>query len=101
MTDTPRTNEALAAILDKDGYLSEDNAPEVLVKLSRTMERERDEAVDIARKAMETVMQIYGHAQFCDECQSFEIADSCRIQMHDMDRINSLLTECERNENES
>lgn len=43
-TDTPRTNEALAAILDKDGYLSEDNAPDVLVKLSRTMERERDEA---------------------------------------------------------
>ena len=101
MTDTPRTNEALAALLDRDGELSEENAPEVLVKLCRAMERERDEAVDIARKAMETVMQIYGHAQFCDECQSFEIADSCRIQMHDMDRINSLLTECERNENES
>ena len=43
-TDTPETNEALAAILDKDGYLSEDNAPDVLVKLSRTMERERDNA---------------------------------------------------------
>jgi polyhydroxyalkanoate synthesis regulator phasin len=42
-TDTPRTNEALAAILDKDGYLSEDNAPDVLVKLCRTMERERDQ----------------------------------------------------------
>jgi hypothetical protein len=62
---------------------------------------QRNEAIEIARKAMETVMQIYGHAQFCDECQSFEIADSCRIQMHDMDRINSLLTECKRNENES
>ena len=48
-TDTPRTNEALAAILDKDGYLSEDNAPDVLVKLCRTMERERDEAIQ-ARK---------------------------------------------------
>ena len=128
-TDTPRTNKALAAILDKDGYLSEDNAPDVLVKLCRTMERERDnaresraevvekyqaavkemhetgaqrdEAIEIARKAMGTVMQIYGHAQFCNECQSFEIADSCRSQMHDMDRINSLLTECKRNENES
>ena len=43
-TDTPKTNEALAAILDNDGYLSEDNAPDVLVKLCRTMERERDEA---------------------------------------------------------
>ena len=42
-TDTPRTNEALAAILDKDGYLSEDNAPDVLVKLSRTMERQLGE----------------------------------------------------------
>ena len=100
-TNTPRTNEALAALLDRDGELSEDNAPDVLVKLCKSMERERDEAIEIARKAMETVMQIYGHAQFCDECQSFEIADSCRIQMHDMDRINSLLTECERNENES
>jgi ElaB/YqjD/DUF883 family membrane-anchored ribosome-binding protein len=42
-TDTPRTNEALATILESDGYLSEDNAPEVLVKLSRTLERERDQ----------------------------------------------------------
>ena len=68
-TDTPRTNEALAAILERDGNLSEENAPSVLVKLCRTMERERDEAIEIARKAM--------------------------------DRINSLLTECERKENES
>ncbi len=37
-TDTPETDEALAAILESDGYLSEDNAPEVLVKLCRTME---------------------------------------------------------------
>ena len=43
MTDTPRTNEALAALLDRDGDLSEENAPEVLVKLCRAMERERDE----------------------------------------------------------
>ena len=89
--NTPRTNEALAALLERDGKLSEDNAPAVLVKLCKELESERDEAVDIARKVMETVMQIYGHAQFCDECQSFEIADSCRIQMHGMDRINSLV----------
>jgi hypothetical protein len=43
MTDTPETNEALAAILERDGELSEKNAPEVLVKLCRTIERERDE----------------------------------------------------------
>ena len=44
MTDTPNTSEALAALLDRDGELSEENAPEVLVKLCRAMERERDEA---------------------------------------------------------
>lgn len=41
-TPTPRTYEALAAILERDGYLSEDNAPDLLVKLCRTMELERD-----------------------------------------------------------
>ena len=45
MTDTPRTNEALAALLDRDGELSEDNAPEVLVTLCKAMEREREEAL--------------------------------------------------------
>ena len=97
MTDTPETDQAecesIAAYIESygpdavfpcDGY---DHA--------RKLERERDEAIEIARKAMGTVMQIYRHARFCDECQSFEIADSCRRQMHDMDRINSLLTECE------
>jgi|688.fasta_scaffold05728_34 hypothetical protein len=37
-TDTPRTNEALVAILERDGELSEKNAPEALVKLCRAME---------------------------------------------------------------
>ena len=54
-TDTPRTNEALAAILERDGNLSEENAPSVLVKLCRTMERERDEA----RKAAEHYRNLY------------------------------------------
>ena len=40
---TPRTNEALAALLDRDGELSEDNAPEVLVKLCKAMEGETEE----------------------------------------------------------
>ena len=31
--NTPRTNEALAAILERDGELPEENAPKVLVKL--------------------------------------------------------------------
>jgi len=42
-TDTPRTNEALAAILERDGELSEKNAPEVLVKLCRAMECKAEE----------------------------------------------------------
>jgi hypothetical protein len=84
----------------KDGRLEILSAPAVFVCAKESIEdllarhnkliEQRDEAIEIARKAMETVMQIYGHAQFCDECQSFEIADSCRIQMHGMDRINSL-----------
>ena len=45
MTDTPRTNEALAALLDRDGELSEENAPDVLVTLCKAMEREREEAL--------------------------------------------------------
>ena len=103
MTDTPETDQAeresIAACIEAHG-------PDAVFPCdgydhARKLERQRDEAIEIARKAMETVMQIYGHAQFCDECQSFEIADSCRIQMHDMDRINSLMSECERNENES
>ena len=37
-TDTPRTNESLVAILERDGELSEKNVPEALVKLCRAME---------------------------------------------------------------
>ena len=36
--NTPRTNEALAAILERDGELSEKNAPKVLVKLCLDLE---------------------------------------------------------------
>jgi hypothetical protein len=42
-TDTPRTNEALTAILERDFELSEKNAPEVLVKLCRAMECKAEE----------------------------------------------------------
>lgn len=38
--NTPRTNEALAALLERDGELSEENAPEVLVKLCKELETE-------------------------------------------------------------
>jgi hypothetical protein len=40
MSDTPRTNEALTQVLDRDGRLEDDNAPFVLVRLAKTLERE-------------------------------------------------------------
>ena len=43
---TPKTNKALAAILERDGELSEENAPEVLVKLCRELESEADQLRD-------------------------------------------------------
>lgn len=48
------------------------------------------EAVEIARTAIGAIETIYGHAQFCDQCQSFEIAKQCRDELHGFDRLNSL-----------
>ena len=50
-SDTPETNKALAAILERDGELSEDNAPKALVKLCKKIERQRDEAIARAAQA--------------------------------------------------
>lgn len=38
-----RTNEALTAILERDGELSEENAPEALVKLCKELEAEAEQ----------------------------------------------------------
>lgn len=46
MSDTPRTLEALTQVLDRDGRLEDDNAPFVLVRLAKTLERELNAAVD-------------------------------------------------------
>jgi hypothetical protein len=43
---TPRTNEALAALLERDGELSEENAPEVLVKLCKELEAEAGQLLE-------------------------------------------------------
>lgn len=51
MSDTPRTLEALTQVLDRDGRLEDDNAPFVLVKLAKTLERELNATV----KALEKV----------------------------------------------
>lgn len=47
--NTPRTNEALAALLERDGELSEENAPEVLVKLCKELEAELERIRLVAR----------------------------------------------------
>lgn len=44
MSETPRTLEALTQVLDRDGRLEDDNAPFVLVKLAKTLERELNAA---------------------------------------------------------
>ena len=44
MSDTPRTLEALTQVLDRDGRLEDDNAPFVLVRLAKTLERELNAA---------------------------------------------------------
>ena len=51
MSDTPRTLEALTQVLDRDGRLEDDNAPFVLVRLAKTLERELNARV----KALEKV----------------------------------------------
>lgn len=46
VSDTPRTLEALTQVLDRDGRLEDDNAPFVLVRLTKTLERELNSAVE-------------------------------------------------------
>lgn len=71
-TDTPETDAALAALFERDGELSEENAPAVLVKLCKSLERElaeaqeqRDtlaEAFDMLDNAFQTMRPRYsGH----------------------------------------
>jgi hypothetical protein len=65
-------------------------AIETAIQKLQTLEQERDEAVEIARTAIGAIEMIFGHAQFCDQCQSFEIAKQCRDELHGFDRLNSL-----------
>ena len=63
---------------------------QVSVDFARRMEREKAEAIEIARIAINAIETIYGHAQWCGQCQSFEIAKQCRDELHGFDRLNSL-----------
>jgi len=54
------------------------------------LEQERDEAIEIARTAIGAIETIFAHAQHCDQCYSFEIAEQCRNDLHGFDRLNYL-----------
>ena len=60
------------------------------IKRLQTLEKERDEAIEIARTAIGAIETIFAHAQHCDQCQSFEIAEQCRNELHGFDRLNYL-----------
>jgi len=51
------------------------------------------EALGIARIALEAIETIYGHAQHCDQCQSFEIAQECRNMTHGLDCLSQFSLE--------
>jgi hypothetical protein len=78
-TDTPRTNESLVAILERDGELSEKNVPEALVKLCRAMEwqlgeltkltEERDELRDLLQEEQRLHIQTLNER---DEARQWE-----------------------------
>lgn len=87
MSDTPETDKAEYEW--REGW-SKSTGREEMASIARKMERERNEAIETARTAIGAIEMIYGHAQFCDECQSFEIAKQCRDELHGFDRINSL-----------
>jgi predicted ATPase len=56
----------------------------------QTLEKERDEAVKIAKTAFRAIETICVHAQHCDQCYSFEIVEQCRNELHGFDRLNYL-----------
>lgn len=74
MTNTPKTNQTLAEILGRDGELSEDNAPAVLVKLCRKMERERNEWKEKAER-LQAACNKWSESEMlltnCPDCREF------------------------------
>jgi hypothetical protein len=59
MSDTPRTLEALTQVLDRDGRLEDDNAPFVLVRLAKTLERELNAAKAELAELKKVIRKIY------------------------------------------
>lgn len=48
------------------------------------------EAVEVAREAIMTLHNVYGHAQHCNECHSFEMAKDCIDSMCGFGLINDI-----------
>ncbi len=86
-TPSPRTEKVLSECHQMTGDVDITDLAK-MEQLARKLEEELTESVSIARRAIEAVETVYGHAQHCDCCQSFEIAQSCRNELHGFDRLN-------------
>lgn len=90
---TPKTDKIFADAYDQampengEGW---DSFSDQIKLAMQAMEREKAEAIEIARIAISAIETIYGHSQWCGQCQSFEIAKQCRDEVHGFDRLNSL-----------
>jgi hypothetical protein len=62
-TPTPKTNEALDAILREKGELCEDTAPAVLVKTCRQLERENAAMREAIREAHAALSRVTAEAK--------------------------------------
>ena len=77
MSDTPRTDSRLTAILDADGFVDQSNCPQRWVNHGRELERELNAANDRIKRLEEAVetsiraMEFYGPTS--------NIADSCKL----------------------
>jgi hypothetical protein len=65
MSDTPRTLEALTQVLDRDGRLEDDNAPFVLVRLAKTLERELNAAKAELAELKKVIRKVYYETETC------------------------------------
>lgn len=80
MSDTPRTLEALTQVLDRDGCLADNNAPFVLVRLAKTLERELNAAkagIEGMKKPLLETSPDWQKARMLGRREAFNILMSC------------------------
>ena len=66
MSDTPRTDGCLTAILDADGYVDHSNCPQRWVNHGRELERELNAANDRIKRLEEAGEELVGTADAMD-----------------------------------